>query len=157
MNKGKIEQVGTPEEVYEHPANPFVYNFLGNVNLFHGRLSRGRLEVGDARLAIPGANGNARIDDADGNDADGSNAVAYVRPHDLEVARTGNGDSILARVNHVGFAGPFVQVYMTRHDNGEPIEAAILRERYRELALKPADAVHLSARHARLFSDDYSI
>ena len=162
MNKGKIEQIGTPEEVYEHPANPFVYNFLGNVNLFRGRLSRGRLEVGDARLAIPGANGNARIDDADGTNADGTNAdgthaVAYVRPHDLEVARTGNGDSILARVNHIGFAGPFVQVYMTRQDNGEPIEAAILRERYRELALKPADAVHLSARHARLFSDDYSI
>ena len=37
MNKGRIEQLGTPEEVYEHPANPFVYNFLGRVNLFHAR------------------------------------------------------------------------------------------------------------------------
>ena len=37
MNKGRIEQAGTPDQVYEHPANPFVLNFLGNVNLFHGR------------------------------------------------------------------------------------------------------------------------
>jgi sulfate/thiosulfate transport system ATP-binding protein len=37
MNKGRIEQVGTPDEVYQHPATPFVYEFLGDVNLFHGR------------------------------------------------------------------------------------------------------------------------
>ncbi|MBC7782964.1 MAG: sulfate ABC transporter ATP-binding protein [Burkholderiales bacterium] len=37
MNKGKIEQLGTPEEVYENPASAFVLRFLGNVNLFHGR------------------------------------------------------------------------------------------------------------------------
>ena len=37
MNQGRIEQVGTPEEVYQSPATPFVYEFLGDVNLFHGR------------------------------------------------------------------------------------------------------------------------
>mgnify|MGYP001430211661 CR=1 FL=1 len=42
MNHGIIEQVGTPDEVYDHPAGPFVYEFLGHVNLFHGRLHRGR-------------------------------------------------------------------------------------------------------------------
>jgi sulfate transport system ATP-binding protein len=73
------------------------------------------------------------------------------------VARSGNGDSILARINHVSFAGPFVRVYLTRQDNGDAIEAAIPREPYRELGLKPADAVHLSARNARLLGDDYSI
>ena len=36
MNEGRVEQVGTPDQVYHHPANPFVYNFLGNVNLFKG-------------------------------------------------------------------------------------------------------------------------
>ena len=36
MNKGRIEQIGTPGEVYDHPAGPFVYEFLGHVNLFHG-------------------------------------------------------------------------------------------------------------------------
>ncbi len=150
MNKGKIEQVGTPEEVYERPANPFVYNFLGNVNLFHGRVSGGRLKVGDAELAIPTWGAAA-------TGADGTPAVAYVRPHDLEVTRTGNGSSILARINHVSFAGPYVQVYMTRQDTGEAIEAAIPHGRYKEMALKPTESVHLTARHARVFADDYSI
>lgn len=39
MNAGKIEQVGTPTEVYERPANSFVYDFLGSVNFFHGRIA----------------------------------------------------------------------------------------------------------------------
>jgi sulfate transport system ATP-binding protein len=37
MNHGRIEQIGAPDEVYQHPASPFVYEFLGDVNLFHGR------------------------------------------------------------------------------------------------------------------------
>src|SRR4051812_28895022 len=45
MNLGKIEQIGTPEDVYERPATPFVYNFLGNVNLFHGRVHEGTLKI----------------------------------------------------------------------------------------------------------------
>jgi sulfate transport system ATP-binding protein len=149
MNKGRIEQVGTPEEVYERPANPFVYHFLGNVNLFRGRVSDGRLKVGDAEWDIGGG-------PPTGGPGEGP-AVALVRPHDLEVARTGDGDSVLARIRHVSFAGPFVQVFMTRQDNGEPLEAAVPRDRYRQLDLRPNEAVHLTARVARLFADDYSI
>jgi sulfate/thiosulfate transport system ATP-binding protein len=154
MNAGKIEQVGTPEQVYDHPVNPFVYNFLGNVNLFRGRLSGATLKVGDVELAVPAAQEQALRLGADGHDAP---AVAFVRPHDLEVSRSGNGDSIRARVDHVSFAGPFVHVQLTRRDTGESIEAAVPREQSRELALKPADEVYLKARTARLFSDDYSI
>ncbi|HXQ28871.1 MAG TPA: sulfate ABC transporter ATP-binding protein [Gemmatimonadales bacterium] len=40
MHEGRVEQIGTPEEVYDHPASEFVYRFLGDVNLFHGRLVR---------------------------------------------------------------------------------------------------------------------
>jgi len=40
MNEGRVEQVGSPDDVYEHPASEFVYRFLGDVNLFHGRLVR---------------------------------------------------------------------------------------------------------------------
>nr|WP_315479259.1 polyamine ABC transporter ATP-binding protein [uncultured Rhodoferax sp.] len=39
MSKGRVQQVGSPEEVYEHPANRFVADFIGNVNIFEGRLS----------------------------------------------------------------------------------------------------------------------
>jgi len=40
MNEGRVEQVGTPDEVYDRPVSEFVYRFLGDVNLFHGRLVR---------------------------------------------------------------------------------------------------------------------
>ncbi|MGR5868822.1 hypothetical protein ACT7C5_18960 [Bacillus pacificus] len=53
MNEGRIEQMGTPEEVYENPASPFVYDFLGNVNLFHGRVHKGKLNVGSVELEAP--------------------------------------------------------------------------------------------------------
>ena len=108
-NGGRIEQIGTPEEVYEHPVSPFVYNFLGNVNLFHGRVQDGRLKVGDVDVAETGDSG-----------ADLPAGVVYVRPHDVEVARdAANGDAIPARVDHVSFAGPFVQVQLTRADSQE--------------------------------------
>src|SRR3712207_8008347 len=88
--------------------------------------------------------------------AEGVAAVAYVRPHDVEVSREGNGESIPARVNHVSFAGPFVHVQMTRHDNGEAVEAAITRERDRELALKGSEEVYVKLRNARGLADDRS-
>ena len=48
MNHGRIEQVGTPTEVYDQPVNPFVYDFLGNVNLFRGRIHRGHVQIDSA-------------------------------------------------------------------------------------------------------------
>jgi sulfate transport system ATP-binding protein len=51
MNHGKIEQIGTPDEVYSNPASPFVYQFLGNVNVFHSRVHGNWAEVGQASPA----------------------------------------------------------------------------------------------------------
>ena len=47
MNKGKVEQIGTPQEVYHKPASVFVLNFLGNVNIFQGRVIDGKLYLGN--------------------------------------------------------------------------------------------------------------
>jgi sulfate/thiosulfate transport system ATP-binding protein len=74
MQNGQIEQLGTPKEVYDAPTTPFVYQFLGNVNLFHGRAHEGVVQLGDMTVEAPEC--------SDVRDAD---AVAYVRPHDLEV------------------------------------------------------------------------
>src|SRR3954462_11868398 len=57
MNAGRIEQVGTPEEVYENPANAFVYNFLGHVTQFHGRLEEGRVRIGPDGQTSAAVNG----------------------------------------------------------------------------------------------------
>src|SRR5690606_4147736 len=70
MNQGRVEQVGTPEEVYSHPATPFVYGFLGSVNLFHGRIDADTLRVGDD--AVPHTQGEF---------AHGAEVYAFARPH----------------------------------------------------------------------------
>src|ERR1700712_403189 len=57
MNKGNVEQIGTPDQVYNQPASPFVYSFLGNVNTFHGRVQDGVLASGDASFGVPGQPG----------------------------------------------------------------------------------------------------
>jgi sulfate transport system ATP-binding protein len=153
-NQGRIEQIGTPEEVYEHPVSPFVYNFLGNVNLFHGRVQDGMLKVGDVEVGEADAAAAAA-----GNDV--QTGVAFVRPHDIEVLREAEastvGDTIAARVDHISFAGPFVQVQLTRADTQQAVEAALTRDRHRELALKTGEPVQLRFRNARVFAEDYSI
>ncbi len=71
MRDGQVEQVGTPEEVYHSPANAFVYRFIGNVNLFHGRL-----EGQGVQLGAPGTSTD-------------SNAVrAYIRPNSMKIHLT---------------------------------------------------------------------
>src|SRR5512136_1544183 len=95
MNEGRIEQVGTPEEVYDRPANPFVYNFLGNVNLFHGRVDKGEARIGEISINLP------ELDAADAGPA-----VAYVRPYDIEINRHRNSsEEIEASIRYIQGAG----------------------------------------------------
>src|SRR5205807_9103319 len=53
MNQGRVEQAGTPQEVFDRPANAFVMDFLGNVNVFHGRVRNGRAHLGGATVDYP--------------------------------------------------------------------------------------------------------
>ena len=143
MNEGKIEQIGTPDEVYEHPANPFVYEFLGHVNLFHGRVHQGRAWIGDVEINAP-----------EFTWAEELAAVAYVRPHDIEVGRAANGEPALAaRVNHVLSIGPLVRLELVRedHQDGNLIQVEISKERFRELQLERGDQVFIKPRRLDLF------
>jgi sulfate transport system ATP-binding protein len=69
MNAGKVEQIGTPAEVYDQPASAFVHSFLGSVNLFRGRVAGQGLGIGEQLLGGP----------ISSQLAEGA-AVAYVRP-----------------------------------------------------------------------------
>ncbi|MBV2204300.1 MAG: sulfate ABC transporter ATP-binding protein, partial [Pseudomonas sp.] len=79
MNRGRVEQIGTPNAVYEQPASPFVYGFLGSVNLFHGRVRGDHLEVesGAHLLELDAHTEQPLLPD--------SAAVAYARPHEIDV------------------------------------------------------------------------
>lgn len=143
MNEGRIEQIGTPDEVYEHPANPFVYEFLGHVNLFHSRIHQGRAWLGELEIDAP-----------EYSWAEDLTAVAYVRPHDIEIERTSNGESTLpARVSHVLSIGPVIRLELVREDHQDKnlIQVEISKERFRELQLTKGDQVFIKPRRLDLF------
>src|SRR5690606_15639731 len=107
INKGRVEQTGSPTEVYENPATPFVYGFLGDVNLFTGRVNQGVLHAGGATLEAPQS--------SDVNDLPG---VGYVRPHEIDVLPYRPGaEGIVARLLHVTAIGPLAQLEFQREDD----------------------------------------
>ncbi len=140
MNHGRIEQDGTPDEVYDHPANPFVFGFLGQVNVFHGRVEGGRAHLGGFAVAL-----------SHGPHDDGRPASGYVRPFELEVDRRPFGESsFTGLVRRVQAAGPVVRVELTAA-TGAPLRAELPRERFAELGLEAGDAVHLRPKRVRVF------
>jgi sulfate transport system ATP-binding protein len=143
MNQGRIEQSGTPEEVYERPGTPFVYGFLGDVNLFHGRINQGRVTIGGSQLDAPGW--------ADAEDQAG---VAYVRTYEVELGPSPNGGASLeAVVRHVRAFGPAVRVELDLVEGGRTIEAHIPRERFEALALAKGQRVYVSPTNVRVFAE----
>ncbi|GAB3413387.1 sulfate ABC transporter ATP-binding protein [Massilia agilis] len=146
MNKGRVEQLGTPDQVYNQPASPFVYGFLGNVNLFHGRVREGVLASGSVELEAPQ---HANVADAQ--------AVGYVRPHDLEVERyTPDAEGIVVTLRRAHAIGPLAQLDLERLDNAELIEAVIPNERYGKLALKEGEQLVVRPRRMHVFVDEGS-
>lgn len=151
MNQGRIEQIGPPSEVYDNPANPFVYGFLGNVNLFHGRIDGGQARVGNVGFPLPPL-----------QDTGSRELVGYVRPHDIEVSRERTSpDEIEAVIDHIHGAGGMPRLQLKRLDNGLHVEAELPRDRLRELALQIGDHVHIRPKNMRLFIEgqplDYQI
>jgi sulfate transport system ATP-binding protein len=142
MNEGRVEQSGTPAEVYEHPASPFVYGFLGDVNLFHGRIHEGRVKIGEGELDAP--------EWADARDQAG---VAYVRTYDVELAPSPCGTSSLeARLRHVHAFGPVVRLELDLVEGGRTIEAHLARARFESLALTKGQRVYVSPTNVRVFA-----
>ena len=94
MNHGKVEQVGSPAEVYDKPATSFVYGFLGNVNLFRGRIDGNHIRVGQHSLA----NANADFDALE----QGAEVVAFARPHELTIIPyTERGAGVSATIDRI--------------------------------------------------------
>jgi sulfate transport system ATP-binding protein len=137
LNKGGIEQVGTPDDVYQSPATPFVYEFLGNVNLFHSRVQDGWAEVGGSRVAAP---------DLAGQQAP---AVAYVRPHDIELARAPSEGALTASVAEVRAIGPLVRLELLH--GTERVEVELSRERYQEDRFGVGETIWFRPRHLKVF------
>jgi sulfate transport system ATP-binding protein len=141
MNQGRIEQIGTPATVYAQPASPFVYDFLGDVNLFTGRIEHGKAYLGSAAFDAPGqADREAKI------------ATLYIRPHQLEIAREGEGQKqFKAVVERVHLAGPLVKVDLVA-EWGDPVRVEMSQERYRALALEAGSQVFVRPTDMSIFT-----
>jgi sulfate transport system ATP-binding protein len=147
LNCGRVEQAGTPLEVFEKPANSFVMDFLGRVNVFHGRVEGRRVFLGGLEVPCPDElHDESRLTDV------------YVRPHELDIEGEPNGlPSLAAWVLHVNPAGPVVRVHLAAREGNRPLQVEVTPERWRELDLKVGDAAYVVPRRARVFRPDYAI
>jgi len=132
MNKGRIEQDGAPDEVYDRPATPFVLQFLGDVNLFHGRFGH-----------APGG-------------ASSPEDVSYVRPHELEILATAREGSLAVTLSQALTVGPQTRIEFKRDDDGSYVDVEMPRSEYNTLRerldLRTGSKVYLLPRHVTRFS-----
>jgi sulfate transport system ATP-binding protein len=147
MNKGRIEQAGTPAEIFEHPANPFVMDFLGNVNVFHGSVQGGRATLGSLDVEYP-----------EYADAQSRAATAFVRSHELDIQRARDGRPALkANVVHINPARPVVKIRLHAEEFGVWLNVDLGLERFNELKLRDGETVYVAPRRMRVFVQDYQI
>ncbi|MET1113962.1 MAG: sulfate ABC transporter ATP-binding protein [Comamonas sp.] len=160
INQGRIEQSGSPQEVWENPASPFVYGFLGDVNLFHGRAHEGLVHMSGIEFDAPEA-----------DTARDAKAFAYVRPHDLDVERYSPGQNIdaqgrprgiVARLQRAIVVGPIARLELIPDDDnhsttqsGEDalIEAQIPAQQFKEMGLREGETLVVTPRRAKVFID----
>jgi sulfate transport system ATP-binding protein len=124
MNRGLLEQVGSPESVYDHPSSPFVFDFLGNVNIFHGR-AQAPAEIGYVRP----------------------------HEIELRRSRDEDANWMEAKVTQVYAAGPLVKVELRRVDTGGLVQTEIPRKLWEELAFQVGEVVFARALAIRFFEN----
>jgi len=135
MNHGKVEQIGTPAEIYDKPASPFVMSFIGAVNV----LPQGVLPVA------------GRSDNGERSDE-----PLFVRPHDVEVFIQPDAGTVPVELRRLSHMGRDLQAELVLAD-GQVVTAQIPREQLAYDSLSPGDLLHIRSREARSFVPDYTI
>jgi sulfate transport system ATP-binding protein len=145
MNGGRIEQIGPPAEVYEHPATPFVFDFLGNVNLFRGRVENGKANLGHLTFDMPEA---ASTDPHD--------VMVYVRPFQFSLDQEPiDSTSFPATLQYFHREGPLVNVELAS-ESGQLIQVQVSLERFETLQVQKGARVFLTPREMQIFPDKQS-
>jgi sulfate transport system ATP-binding protein len=140
MNHGRVEQIGAPAEVFDKPANDFVMRFLGHVNVLDAELAGGRARIGGVSFAIADHPGDAR------------GGRVYVRPHDVELARSPADGAVPARVLRITPLSGGLKIDLSVPAIGSRLRADVDWERGTALGLRDGDDVFLSLRRARVFA-----
>lgn len=142
MNEGHIEQIGTPDEVFHRPQTEFVVKFLGQVNVFHGRLEGGKVHFSTLELESPEHAGTPSRP-----------ARVFIRPHDLDVDVVRDGHPALqAVVQRIHSAGPNVRLDLLA-ESGEHLCAELTQDRYHALKIVSGTTVFVTPRDVKVFAD----
>ena len=143
INQGRIEQIGTPDEVFHHPRTEFVMHFLGQVNLFRGRLEDGEVHFATLSWESPE---HAQLPPRP--------VKVFIRPHDFEVATQRNGDPCFkATVSRIHSAGPNVRLEMVA-ESGEHLYVELPQDRYRDQNITRGSQVFVTPQNVKVFADD---
>ena len=148
MNKGHIEQIGSPAEIYNEPATSFAYSFIGTVNEFRGHVEGEYLRVGNDLLPLGPQKGVAN----------GSSVIAFARPHDTEIVRGDAVEGIEARVNRILNNGAITRVELlangvARGGKKDYFEVEVSPEQLAALGLSTGESVRIKSKRLSLFGD----
>ena len=142
MNKGNVEQIGSPREVYEKPATPFVFDFLGQANRFEGQNQQGIIHIGEDRLQLPQV-----------KDAPQGEIIAFARPNELHIHATPQENAIQATfLREIWIAGKVLAELQDRQ--GNLIEISLHSDEVKLHQFKPNQTVWLSPTALHLFAND---
>jgi sulfate transport system ATP-binding protein len=156
LHRGKVEQIGTPEEIYDRPATEFVASFVGSINVLKGEVKDGRAALGSLAVHAPPGTG------------DGASVHAFIRPHDIELERkdpsrergalpeTAGQTVATARIERISRIGWMVKIDLKLAD-GQALAVELTKERVAELGLAEGDRVMVNLRDAKIFVQDYAI
>jgi sulfate transport system ATP-binding protein len=146
MNEGRIEQIGSPAEIYDHPATPFVMSFVGAVNV-----------LPQGAIPVPQPSSGSGLASAPPHGEEGpSNGQIFIRPHDVEVYASPRAGSVPARLRRLTHMGRDLQAEL-QLDSGEVLVAQFPREQIRYSEIQAGDELHVISRQVRTFVPDYSI
>ena len=141
MNKGNVEQIGSPREVYEKPATPFVFDFLGQANRFEGQNSNGIIQIGEDRIQLP----------QQPNAPQGS-VIAFARPNELRIHAQPQDNAIQATfLREIWIAGKVLAELQDRQ--GNLIEISLTPDEAKLHQYRPNQTVWLSASALHLFEN----
>jgi len=141
INHGTIEQAGTPEEVYNGPCSPFVFDFIGQSVSFPAVIRGGIARFGDMSIAAPG-----QVSDTE------EKAIAYARPHDLSLAATASREGgIEAVIERIHAIGALARIDLRAHGRSTLFEAQMPSEALQPLGLSVGQTVHVLPRRVKIF------
>ncbi|WP_224250108.1 sulfate/molybdate ABC transporter ATP-binding protein [Hyalangium gracile] len=157
MEEGRVAQAGSPADIYDRPATPFVASFVGGTSILKGHVREGRAELGSLIVAAPESA------------QEGQAVRAFVRPHDIKLAKKPHGNTVngvngthgangvsTGRVERLKPVGGHVKVLL-KLPTGDTVTVEVPRNEFDQLGVVEGDSVHADVRTARVFVGDFSI